>query len=587
MNSSNAPASTSATLSKRKRTTVVTPEKKIQKKINRNRCDRIPNTKDVEEQSKSMVVETNSSSSDEICDYSNGDAEKDITKLEENQYGESKVSSSSFDNLERDVIDLTETGDEKDSEKSNTVAAKQQKANIVSPWESALSQMMKLTNDEITLLKDVQADINSSEVKQEDEMESSSAERCGAETIHKKRDTMKKELSSESLPDLVSSHPKCKSDADEEDDSNNEHGSSGIYDSDTSNEALPDLVPSKPETDADEINDGTDLPENYAMKPVLRRSPRRNRNNEGNVEDVHVKDISDQSIQGNEEMSNEGDEEDQDADYQRDVEIQQNLINLFKDLPRKRCKNADKKWKALFTTKEKRKLVRIRQMKKELSDFYPKSDTHGESISYWDIKNKYIATSSRLVPVDIVERSDKDQNQSVLDAIAFLSRPEEELKEHAKNSVFFAPEHSSGNYTGAVNIYRKFCGIIDEGMKADDIIALMVGGKKGLKKVFFGVVEDSTLLIKSPEACREMGLPATKLLNRTPDPRFNGVILRNVRWMRYGLTRELPRQKNNVVGWLCENAGSWYSMPKKNEENMEILSSTEFIDSTYPISLSI
>ena len=294
MDSTNTTASTSAVLSKRKRTTLVTPEKKIQKKINRNRCDRILNARDGEEQRDSMA-ETNSSSSDEIYDYSNEDVKKDIAKLEENQHGESKVSPSSFDNLERYVIDLTESDDEKDSEKSNTIATKQQQGTIATPWESALSQMMKLTNDEITLLKDVQADINSSEVKQEDEMESSSAERCGAETIHGKTDTMKQELSSESLPDLVPSHPTCKSDADEEDDSNNGHDCSGIYDYNASNEPLPDLVPSKPETyaDADETNDSPDLPENYAMKPVLRRSPRRNRNNKGNVEDVCVKDIPD------------------------------------------------------------------------------------------------------------------------------------------------------------------------------------------------------------------------------------------------------------------------------------------------------
>ena len=120
-------------------------------------------------------------------------------------------------------------------------------------------------------------------------------------------------------------------------------------------------------------------------------------------------------------------------------------------------------------------------------------------------------------------------------------------------------------------------------MKAGDIIALMVSGEKKLGRVFFGVVQDSALLIKSPKACKEMGLPATKLFNRTPDPRFNGIILRNVRWMRYGMTRELPMQKNNVVTWLCESEGSWCMFPTKNDCT-EILSSKEFMDSTYPIS---
>ena len=109
----------------------------------------------------------------------------------------------------------------------------------------------------------------------------------------------------------------------------------------------------------------------------------------------------------------------------------------------------------------------------------------------------------------------------------------------------------------AVNIYRRFCGITDilrgrdMGMKAGDIIALMVSGKTELQRVFYGVVEDSTLSLKSPKACKEMELPAKKLFNRTPDPRFNGVILRNVRWMRYGMTRGLPRQKTYQVTWLC------------------------------------
>ena len=114
--------------------------------------------------------------------------------------------------------------------------------------------------------------------------------------------------------------------------------------------------------------------------------------------------------------------------------------------------------------------------------------------------------------------------------------------------------------------------------------ALMVSGEKNLGRVFFGVIEDSALFIKSPKECKEMGLQATKLFNRTPDPRFNGITLRNVHWMRYGKTRELPRQKSNQVTWLCENAPGWYTMPKKNNESMEILSSKEFIVSTYPIS---
>ena len=62
-------------------------------------------------------------------------------------------------------------------------------------------------------------------------------------------------------------------------------------------------------------------------------------------------------------------------------------------------------------------------------------------------------------------------------------------------------------------------------MEAGDKIALMVSGRIELQRVFFGVVENSTLFLKSPKACKEMGLPATKLLNRTPDPRFNGIIL--------------------------------------------------------------
>ena len=577
MNSTNG-----APYSKRKRTTVVTPDKKIQKKIHRNRCDRNSSVNEVEEQNEESMIETNVSSPDEI--HSNENAKKD----EENQHGESEVSSSSFDNLDRDVIDLTESCDGDDNEKSNTVATKQEHANIATPWESTLSQIMRLSNDEIMLLKDVQADINSSEVKQEEEMESSSAESCGKESANDESDTMKKKLSSESLPDLIP-----KSDVDEDDESNNKSNSGDVYDSDALNEPLPDLVKSKPYADADAntIKDGPETPKNSSsqrtsIKPEIRRSKRKNQNISGNMQD-----ISDQSIRDDEEMSNEGDEEDHHADYQRDMEIQQNLINIFKDIPRKTCKNADKEWKALFTKNKNRKVVRIRQMRNELSAFYPKSDKHGESISYWDIKNRYIATSSRLVPVDIVERSDENQNQAVLDAIAFLSRPKEELKEHAKNSVFFTPEHKSGTYTRAVNIYRRFCGIIDirrgrdMGMKAGDIIALMVSGEKNLGRVFFGVVKDSTLFLKSPKACKEMELPATKLFNRTPDPRFNGIILRNVRWMRYGKTRELPRQKSNQVTWLCESAGSWYAIPDpEKNDSMEILSSKEFIDSTFPIS---
>ena len=81
-----------------------------------------------------------------------------------------------------------------------------------------------------------------------------------------------------------------------------------------------------------------------------------------------------------------------------------------------------------------------------------------------------------------------------------------------------------------------------------------------------------------------MELPATKLFNRTPDPWFNGIILRNVRWMRYGKTRELPRQKTSQVTWLCESAPAWYMIIPEENHSMKIFSSKEFIDSTFPIS---
>ena len=61
-----------------KRKTVVTPDKKIQKKTRRHGYE--------------SKLEAKESSSDEIYEYSNEDVKKNITKLEGNQHGESRIS---------------------------------------------------------------------------------------------------------------------------------------------------------------------------------------------------------------------------------------------------------------------------------------------------------------------------------------------------------------------------------------------------------------------------------------------------------------------------------------------------------------
>jgi len=181
-------------------------------------------------------------------------------------------------------------------------------------------------------------------------------------------------------------------------------------------------------------------------------------------------------------------------------------------------------------------------------------------------------------------------------AIQFLSHSIEDLGvlRGVDKSKYFAEHKKKKRINGYLSAYKKFAGAPfdiartgdDEhyGIKKGDIIALLVPGPVKHGEAYFGVVISDELLLQTPSDAGNKGFPAPHLF--TDVQQFNGLMLREVKWLRKAMTRALPNQKGHQVAWLNEGGPTWFCelKPKviKQESGLDIMRSRAFFDNTEP-----
>jgi hypothetical protein len=209
------------------------------------------------------------------------------------------------------------------------------------------------------------------------------------------------------------------------------------------------------------------------------------------------------------------------------------------------------------TVKKARNLWCIRQFTK---DSRTDTDRLGRYPSEWALGKGYILASDRLLyaagypdhPLEYLRETDI-----------------EAIKNACRNSDLFPPGENLSLYCGR---YQKFSEI-----EKGDMVVMNVPGRPKEGEAYFGVVTSNSLRRMSPDECREEGFPAMHLL---PSKRYNGIMLRDVKWLRKGLVRKLPGQQKNVVPWINESVTVWLSKSKGIHSGLEIMKRSSFMENT-------
>ena len=209
------------------------------------------------------------------------------------------------------------------------------------------------------------------------------------------------------------------------------------------------------------------------------------------------------------------------------------------------------------TVRKARNLWCIRQFTK---DSRTDTDRLGRYPSEWALGKGYILASDRLLyaagypdnPLEYLRETDI-----------------EAIKNACRNSDLFPPGENLSLYCGR---YKKFAEI-----EKGDMVVMNVPGRPKEGEAYFGVVTSNSLRRMSPDECREEGFPAMHLL---PSKRYNGIMLRDVKWLRKGLVRKLPGQQKNVVPWINESVTVWLSKSKAIHSGLEIMKRSSFIENT-------
>lgn len=144
------------------------------------------------------------------------------------------------------------------------------------------------------------------------------------------------------------------------------------------------------------------------------------------------------------------------------------------------------------------------------------------------------------------------------------------------------------------NSYKKFAS-----MQVGNTVALMLPGKPKIDQAYFGVFSHEEPILKDEETPRKEKWSALQLLQLDV---FNSMMFRKVKWMRYGLTRDLPSQTRGKNGsdsfsWLAESSGFWFlarteSDIEKNhlelmrKKRLEAMRSREFFERATPFCVS-
>jgi hypothetical protein len=120
-------------------------------------------------------------------------------------------------------------------------------------------------------------------------------------------------------------------------------------------------------------------------------------------------------------------------------------------------------------------------------------------------------------------------------------------------------------------------------MEVGDIIAMIVPGPPLKAEVYFGVIRTNALKLMKPAEAEEAEFPAMHFFQR--GFRFNGLMLREVQWLRKAYVRDLPGQKLGqnkqfTVPWLAESSPFWLS---ERSEHLDMIKSQSFFEKTTPL----
>uniref|UniRef100_A0A7S3V732 RING-type domain-containing protein n=1 Tax=Chaetoceros debilis TaxID=122233 RepID=A0A7S3V732_9STRA len=211
-----------------------------------------------------------------------------------------------------------------------------------------------------------------------------------------------------------------------------------------------------------------------------------------------------------------------------------------------------------------RSVYRVSQHSKDAESDKIAGGKYGERPAEWSVENGWITIMARSVPNDVKSNEIKK----------YLCKTEVDvIKKACEKELFWEKMKKKISVIKRyINTDRKFVQ-----MSAGDIIALRVPGpaKKGIH--FFGIVESDDLHVWTHEQLLDQGWPCNHILTGSPWWRDRRVMLRKVKWYRWGYTRELPGSEK-VCRWLCENMPLWLIENPKGALN--VLSGFEFINCT-------
>ncbi|KAL7524600.1 hypothetical protein ACHAWF_001014 [Thalassiosira exigua] len=191
-------------------------------------------------------------------------------------------------------------------------------------------------------------------------------------------------------------------------------------------------------------------------------------------------------------------------------------------------------------------------------------DRYGRNCSQWCAENSYCAS------IDCVLKWAPVKISTGRGATEYLRGSHiDVIKDHNRRSGRYA-ENERGLSTYCSSYKRFAC------MEKGDIIAMLVPGPTGKGEAYFGVITSDNLILMTPDEAEEKEFPAPVLFE---EGYSEGLLLRDVRWMRKGYVRDLPVQKEGKPGvysvsWLAESGPFWLVEPSKGKP-LDIITGTD------------